>query len=199
LTHSLHRKGERIDLAKDYVILAMLSRGINDKHADSRERLKKVGKILSNHHPTNIMQEKLWNVSPVITAAYDDHKNVRNALHKIKSEDLGISIVVSGLIDEVQSLANEFGFELNSIHLSLGTFGRVENLPLDEYLEITTMCGHHCISVQSITHYLEQVKEGKISVERAAEILAQPCVCGIFNTSRAATILNTLFKKKALE
>ena len=52
------------------------------------------------------------------------------------------------------------------------------------------MCGHHTVSPQSITHYIKLIKQGKIPVERAAEKLTKPCVCGIVNTSRIIKILN---------
>ncbi|GAG75398.1 unnamed protein product, partial [marine sediment metagenome] len=80
----------------------------------------------------------------------------------------------------------------HTIHLSLGTFGRKELLPSEEILEITTMCGHHCISPQSVKYYVELIKSGKISVENAAKKLSKPCVCGIFNPTRAITLLNKL-------
>ena len=41
-------------------------------------------------------------------------------------------------------------------------------------------------------HYAKLVKEGKISLEKAAEKLTAPCVCGIFNTKRASQILENL-------
>jgi len=57
------------------------------------------------------------------------------------------------------------------------------------------MCGHHCISPQSVENYVNLIKKGKISVERAAEKLAKPCVCGIFNPKRAERILKKLTVK----
>ena len=54
------------------------------------------------------------------------------------------------------------------------------------------MCGHHCVSPQSVENYVHLIKIGKISVEKAAKKLAQPCVCGIFNPKRAEMILKKL-------
>ena len=54
------------------------------------------------------------------------------------------------------------------------------------------MCGHHCVSSQSIEHYVDQIKKGKISLEKAAEKLTSPCICGIFNTKRAMQVLSEL-------
>ncbi|MHA1782346.1 MAG: hypothetical protein ACTSUL_02855, partial [Promethearchaeota archaeon] len=80
ITHSLHRKGNIDDLKQDYVILAMLSRNINDKFPDSREHLIKVGNILKEHSPVNMMSENLWTISPVITAVYDNIHSIKKIL-----------------------------------------------------------------------------------------------------------------------
>jgi hypothetical protein len=57
------------------------------------------------------------------------------------------------------------------------------------------MCGHHTISPQSISNYVELIKRGKITLEKAAEKLKRPCVCGIVNTSRVLKILSSLIKE----
>ena len=90
MTHSLHRAGSEDDLKKDYVLLAMLARGINDGKPDSRERLIQAGKIFEKHDPVMIMKKQLWTISPVVTATYDDLQNVKNALKELKEADLGI-------------------------------------------------------------------------------------------------------------
>ena len=109
-----------------------------------------------------------------------------------KKEDSGISIVISGLISEIQRAIEEVGLSMHTVHFSLGTFGKKELLPTEKVLEITTSCGHHCISAQSVEHYVDLIKKGKISIERAAEKLAKPCVCGISNTKRYVEILKEL-------
>jgi len=192
MTHSLHRKGSVDTLKEDYVVLAMLARGINDDMPDAREKLIKIARIFKQNHPTNIMIEDAWKVSSVITAVYDQIENVKNVLKTLKKEKLGISIVVSGLISEIKGIADEIGLDLHTIHLSLGVFGKINLLPSEQILEITTMCGHHCISSQSVNYYVELIKKGKITIEKAAKKLSEPCVCGIFNPKRAIRILNNL-------
>ncbi len=195
MTHSLHRKGIEKDLKKDYVVLAMLAAGFNDKYDDSRQKLIKIGEILKNHNPVNIMPEIGWRTSPTVTATFNNIKTVKKIIRILKKEDLGLSIVISGLISEIEKVVKEVDLGVHTIHFSLGnTFGRRELLPQEKILEITTMCGHHTVSSQSITHYLELIKQGKLTVEKAAKKLTKPCVCGIFNTSRAIQILNTLVK-----
>jgi len=58
------------------------------------------------------------------------------------------------------------------------------------------MCGHHCVSPQSVEYYLDLIKKDKISIENAAGELAKPCVCGIFNTSRTINLLSELSKEE---
>lgn len=192
MTHSLHRKGNIEDLKRDYVILAMLAAGINDKYPDSRKKLIRIGEILNEHKPINIMPEIAWKISPIITATFTDVETVNKVMKTLKEENLGVSIVISGLLSEIQNIATKVDLNLHTVHLSLGTFGKKELLPSEKILEITTMCGHHCISSQSIEYYVQLIKNGNISVEESAIKLARPCVCGIFNLSRAVQILNTL-------
>ncbi len=194
MTHSLHRRGIEKELKKDYVILAMLAAGINDNYDDSRQKLIRVGEILKEHNPVNIMPEIGWRTSPTVTATFNDIETVKNVILQLKKEDLCLSIVISGLIPEIERTVKEVDLDIHTIHLSLGTFGKKELLPSEKILEITTMCGHHTVSPQSITHYVKLIKQGKITIEKAAKKLARPCVCGIFNTSRAIEILTTLTK-----
>jgi len=195
LTHTLHRKGIEKDLKKDYVILAMLAAGVNDKYEDSRAKMIKIGEILNEHNPINIMSEIGWKTSATITATYGDIETVKNIIQILKEEDLGISIVISGLISEIEKALKEVDLEFHSVHFSLGNFGPSELLPSEKLLEITTMCGHHTVSPQSITHYVDLIKRGKTTVEKAAHKLTRPCVCGIINTSRIIEILATLVKE----
>lgn len=192
MTHSLHRMGPKSKLKNDYVILAMLAAGYNDNASDSRKRLIRIAQIMKKHKPVNIITERAWTVSTVISATYNDKEIVKDVLKVIKNLNLGISIVVEGVIEEIKDLARELDLDLNSVHLSLGTFGKKELLPSEKVLEITSMCGHHCISSQSVNHYINLIKNEKITVEKAAEKLAEPCICGIFNTERAINILREL-------
>jgi len=195
LTHSLHRIGAVNDLKGDYIVLACLAKGINRESPEARQSMIKIAQILKEHDPLNIIPEFTWKISPVITAVFKDINIVKKVILALKNEDLGISIVISGLISEVQAALNEIGLRMHTVHLSLGTFGKKELLPNEqEILEITTMCGHHCISPQSVLHLLDQIKKGKTTAEKAAKKLAKPCVCGIFNTERATSLLNKLLK-----
>jgi hypothetical protein len=195
MTHSLHRIGRESDLKEDYVILAMVARGLNDTNPEAREKLIKIGEILEQHNPTNMIIKPAWKVSTVIQGTFENKKDVKDVLKVLKKEDLGVSIVVSGLISEITQVLKDIDLKPHTIHLSLGVFGKKERLPSEEILELTTMCGHHCISPQSVENYVNLIKRGNLSVEKAAEKLAKPCVCGIFNPKRATMILKKLIVK----
>ena len=197
MTHTLHRKGTEKDLKEDYVILAMLAAGINNNYEDSRQRLLRIGEIIRKHNPVNIMPEIGWRTSPTITATVYNIETVKDIVRQLKKEDLGISIVISGLISEIKNVLKEVGLGIHTVHFSLGTFGvkKKELLPPERILEITTMCGHHTVSPQSITHYVELINQGKTTIEKAAKKLTKPCVCGIVNTSRIIQILESLINK----
>jgi hypothetical protein len=197
LTHTLHRRGTEEELREDYVILAMFAAGINDVYDDSRQNLIKIGEIMRGNNPVNIMSEIGWKTSATITAAFNDIESVKNVIRQLKKEDLGISIVISGLISEIKNALREVDLDIHTVHFSLGTFGAMkrELLPSEKILEITTMCGHHTVSPQSIEHYVELIKQGKTTLENAAKKLTRPCVCGIVNTSRVIRILESLINK----
>ncbi|TFF93529.1 MAG: hypothetical protein EU544_05745 [Promethearchaeota archaeon] len=192
MTHSLHRKEATHEISDDYVILTMLAQGYNDHSKDAKKRHIRIGQILKDHNPVNMLREAGWSISSVIQACYDNAQDVSDVLNALKEEDLGISVVVSGLISEIRRITRENGLKLHTVNLSLGEFGNKKKLPPNKILEITTMCGHHCISAESVLHNVELIKEGKISLRKAAEKIASPCVCGIFNTSRAEKILRDL-------
>jgi len=195
MTHSLHRLGTESDLKEDYVILAMVARGYNDNNPEAREKLIKIGEILEQHNPTNMIIKPAWKVSTVIQGSFGNVKDVKDVLKVLKKKDLGVSIVVSGLISEITPVLKDIDLKPHTIHLSLGIFGKKDKLPSEEILELTMMCGHHCISPQSVENYVNLIKRGKISIEKAAEKLAKPCVCGIFNPNRAKMLLKKLTVK----
>lgn len=135
------------------------------------------------------MKEELWTISPVVSAVYDDKRRVQRVLKDLKDADLGISIVVSGLVSEIQKMLRELELTMHTVHLSLGIFGRKELLPPDDVLEITTTCGHHCVSPASIMALANKITSGKITADDAAKVLAKQCICGIFNTTRTMSKL----------
>jgi hypothetical protein len=76
--------------------------------------------------------------------------------------------------------------------LSLGIWGKTELLPERKKLDIHTMCGHAMVPVVLMDSVIAKVKQQKLTVEEAAVELTKPCVCGVFNPTRAAELLQRL-------
>ncbi|MHA1578788.1 MAG: hypothetical protein ACTSUQ_04040 [Candidatus Freyarchaeota archaeon] len=196
MTHTLHRLGSLDSLRNDFVVVAIYAHGINDGLPDSREKMLRIAEILKSQEPVNMIDEFLWNLTPAIQAVYDDREKLKEALRLLKKENLGISVTVSGLISEVRRVAEELGLKLHTVNLSLGVFGNKRLLPTEEILEITSMCGHHCVSPNLVRRLISDVKKGRLTPEEAAEQLSKPCVCGVFNKSRAAALIRNIVSQK---
>lgn len=208
MSHTLHRIKSESGKYDDYVVLIMPARGINN--IDVVETYKKYLTLLYRYHPvnmggmkigtlaTNTFEELLDNISPdapMIHAVYSDRDTLIEVMKALKEADYGYSVVVSGLVDDVDCCARKAGIQRHSVDLTLGTWGDVSKLPPEGILEITTMCGHAMISVQLVSKMLEDIRKGRTTARKAAEKLAEPCVCGIFNTDKAERLLHELSEK----
>ena len=206
MTHTLHRLGTDTALLKeDFVVLMMPSKDIN--HVGSAPKLRrffelaltagavKIGDCRSgNEYYQGGVEKILENVEDraVIHAVFKDRESLIDFLKMLKDEDLGLSVVVSGLFDEVGECCRQSGLKPHSINQSLGRWGATEKLPEVDVQEIHTMCGHGMVSVNLILKMVERVRKNKITAEKAAENLFKPCMCGIFNPHRAAKLLTRL-------
>jgi hypothetical protein len=206
MTHTLHRLGtERKSLEQDFVVLAMPSKDIN--HEGSGPKLRrfldmaleagaiKIGDCRKgNEYHQGGIDRVLENVEDraVVHAVFKDIAPLKALLGALKEADLGMSVVVSGLFDRVEQCCGEVGLEKHTVNQSLGRWGRTHNLPPDPILELNTMCGHGMVSVSLIEEVVKQVKAGDCTPEEGAERLFRPCMCGIFNPHRAASLLRAL-------
>ena len=206
MTHSLHRRGDVESLRRDYVLLFTPAAGIN--HDGSHEKLEKIVDIVAEAGPTNIgsydvkkniydgitIEDVKKNLRmskvPRVRCCFSDKNKVLQVLKKVKEGDFGISVTVSGLIDEVLNMSKEINCKPHSINLSLGVWGRTEKLPDETIMEIVTMCGHGLLSKALVKKEVELVRKGKKSIRQAAEELARPCTCGIVNVDRAQDIIS---------
>lgn len=208
MTHSLHRVGDVEGLKKDWVFLCMPSKDIN--HVNSAPKLKRFFEICienncvtfgdcrgGNEHYQGSKEAVVNNVEDraVITATFNNETDVTNMLAQLKEEDLGLSIVVSGLADHVKECCSKVGLQPHTVEHSLGRWGDTKQLPPYEILEISTMCGHSMIAVSYINEMIDKVRKGWTTPEKAAEELFKPCMCGIFNTDRAAELIAKIVSK----
>lgn len=205
MTHTLHRIGSEESLSEDYVLLMMPSKDIN--HEGSAPKLRrffelamenkavKIGDCrLGNEYHQGGVDRLLENVQDraVIHASFKDQESLVAMLRRLKEEDLGLSVVVSGLFDKVEDCCSRAGLKKHSINQSLGRWGKTERLPPEPIMEINTMCGHGMVTVQLIHKVVEDIKRQAMTPEEGAEQLFKPCMCGIFNPYRAAKILRNM-------
>lgn len=125
-------------------------------------------------------------------AVYTSREAVERVLKELGEADLGFSVVVSGVFDEVFEACRRAGLEPHTVNMSLGTWGRTELLPDPKILELCTMCGHAMISPRLVEAVAERVRGGVMTVGEASVELGKQCTCNIFNTERAREIIQSI-------
>ncbi len=205
MTHTLHRTGDPESLSEDYPMLAIRAKGFND--AGNDWRLRKILEIAARHSIVNFSDDKTGSMFtasldeilhsdqtdlPMVQMVFTNMEDMTRFMEDVKEADLGISVVASGLFQEVFTCCKKAGLQPHSVHYSLGVHGRVDLLPPKEVLELTTMCGHALVSRHLVMKLVAAIKAGKETGSSAAEKLARDCICGIFNPVRAARILETM-------
>lgn len=203
MSHSLHRFGSVDNLKNDFCIYSRAARGINRE--DCGDKLRRILEIYLSEAVVNFGSSHsgrcyLAGLKPEeyarsldnsygIIATFADRRAVLGVLKKMKEAGLGISVVVSGLIEEVKDIAAEAGLQPHTALLSLGTFGKKRLLPEDEILQIVTMCGHSLVGSGLVRSVLKKVQSGELTPEEGALQLTRPCSCGIFNTVRCQELM----------
>ena len=203
MSHTLHRFGPEETFLNDFPIISRPAMQFN--HEGAAPKMRRVIEICLDEGPVNwgslttkqnmtlgFDREDLLNKtednSPAM-GCFDDRKKVVNVLKKLKEEDLGMSVVVTGLRDKVEEICAEAGLTPHSADLALGIFGDTGKLPDEDTMCYTTMCGHAMISAGLVKQIRKAVTEGRMEPQTAAKILAKPCYCGIFNLTRAEDML----------
>jgi hypothetical protein len=146
-----------------------------------------------------LLMRGLGRASSVVTAVYTNLDDVIDLITDLKGDWLArngenalpISMVLSGLFDDVRRCCQRTETQQHTFLHSLGFFGSVEKLPSREELEIITMCGHGLVSTNCVRDMVGKVEEG-LPPEHAADQIARPCVCGIVNRERAEEVLRRL-------
>jgi len=184
--------------------MVMAGQKFND--AGASEKLRKVLEILNKHKPVNLggegggiytgrTKEELLTHTTDKTyaeAVYTNKETLGEVLKDLKEVSLGMSVVVSGLIDEVFPLARKLGIQPHTVNMSLGVFGPEKLLPEKHILEITTMCGHDMVTHQCVKKAIKALAKGKKNSLEVAQDLARSCSCGVFNVRRAAQLVETI-------
>ena len=123
MTNTLHRQGPLESLKNDYVIFAHTAKGITRE--GSAPKLQEFMRICLKYAPVNIGDSKQGNIlqddidiqklisnqedGAGATAVFTDLDTLRKVVEDLIRADLGISINISGLMDEVQAVLPESG------------------------------------------------------------------------------------------
>ena len=208
MTNTLHRQGTRETLKNDYVIFAHTAKEITRE--GSGPKLQEFMRICLKYHPVNMGDSKQGNmlqddihVERLIsnqedgagaTVVFTDLDVLRKVVEELIHADLGISIIISGLMEEVQACCRKAGIERHSAEHSLGFWGAKDRLPEREILEFNTLCGHGMVSFNLIRKMIEYVKLRRLTPKKAARIMAKCCECGAFNPVHAEMLLEKVRK-----
>ncbi|WP_028309267.1 hypothetical protein [Desulfitibacter alkalitolerans] len=204
MSHTLHRKGTAENLSQDFIVFSMTAKGFNE--VGSKNALKEFLQILAKYQPVNMGDMKTGNEfivsreeiinnvqdTSIVHGVFTDQETVSRILKELKEAELGVSVIVSGIIEETHRACQAAGIDRHTVEHSLGIRGKLSKLPEEEILEITTMCGHGMVSQHLTRQILLDIKQGKRSIAEAGQLLATPCVCGVFNPKRAEQLLGEL-------
>ncbi len=205
MTHSNHRRGNRESLMGDWVILV---RGDTGGQPD---KMREIISIFSSHNPIGVIKRRSlpalrymrnWKAGvglkelvegpdPPIYAAgvYEEKDDVEGVVRDLAEAELGLSIVVSGVFEEVFDICKNVGTGPHTVNLSMETIGRTELLPDDDILDVITMCGHSLVGEHLVRHLIGRVRRGRMTAEEAGLELGKQCVCNFFNQVRATKII----------
>lgn len=130
----------------------------------------------------------------VVHVVFTNKQELINAIQEVKQADLGLSLVVSGVFEDVFEVCEQVETGPHTVNLSLGTWGKTEQLPLEPILSLVIMCGHSMISRHLINHLIERAKAGGMTPEEAAIEMGKQCTYNIFNVKRGAQLLRDHLK-----
>ena len=223
MTHSLHRRGSRESLEGDYLIFVAREKPIEDeernrklihimtKHnpagvitqkiVDGRKTRSRFAKgwekrMDSGLHESSTLEEindielpRSWG------AVYSEKEDAQRVIKELYEAELGYSVVVSGIFDEVRDMCEKVGTQPHTVNMSLETHGKTSLMAEPRILEFVTMCGHSFIAPALVRHLIERVKKGAMTAEAAAVEMGKQCTCNFLNNVRAAKMINDHIKE----
>ena len=210
MTHTHYREGSIESLKKDFVFVITGAKGYNK--TGCAPRLREMTKLATQYLPVNMGCMEYGNLSrgipansiienikdsDLIQVVFDNKEDAVKALKSLKEADLGISVVISGLHEEVKDIVKKAGVAdyPHTANITIGFMGKKSLAAPDDIRQVTTMCGHHMISGKIVEHLVERVKSGRVTPLEAAVQVSKQCTCGAFNTKRAEKIFEELAKK----
>jgi hypothetical protein len=203
MTHTLHRQGGE-DLQREIIILAIAAR--ETRNGDSARKFERFADVVLRYNPVSIGDmangncfnmelaelRRSFKAESIVHAVFQNPAVAACVLKELKNADIGLSIVVTGLLEQTRACCAEAGLTPHTVAQSLGIFGRTDKLPDKRVLEVATMCGHGLISFALILHFAAEIRARKCTPEEAAERMARMCQCGVFNPGRAGALLQEM-------
>jgi hypothetical protein len=201
----------------DFVVFAMAAKGVNDDDLVAKYRAFLT--IALRHDPVNIgdathggwlrPQRDLgptnhWHREnrpdpeavlrgidgpTTVAAVFDTYDKMKAFVDDLARDNVGVSINIAAPMDAAHQCCRDAGLTRHSVEYSIGFQGRVDKLPEAQTLELSTMCGHGMVSASFARKMLDLVRENRRTPEQAASYMARFCSCGVFNTIRAARLL----------
>lgn len=202
MTHTLHRRGTEESLRTDYIVFGITAQQFNGP--GSAPVLQKFFDLVAPFKPTNMGDMRQGSKltiadlpagvrdNSIVHAVFNDSETFEKVIRAIKQADLGISIVVSSLCEDIEEIAERTGVKMHTQEVSLGIHGNIKRLPPEEFLHVTTQCGHGLIASNLVKSMAEKVKNGKISPRAAAEEICKQCTCGVGNINRTEALLKDM-------
>lgn len=204
MTHTLHRFGTPANLQDDYVVFAMSAKRINEE--GSAAKLRRFLEMALAYGPINAGDMKSGNLhtigaqailqgiqdTSIVHAVFTEEEKVAALLRDLRETGLGVSVIVSGLMEGVKRCAQASGNRCHTVEYSLGIWGQTDRLLGSRVLQITTMCGHGMVAAAQVERLAIEVRRERMTPEEAALELACSCVCGVFNQQRAARLIHAL-------
>jgi len=204
MTHTLHRRGTKESLNRDYVMLCIAAKGINEDGAD--EKMREFLRTVIKHGAVNFGDMRTGNSfccnpdeiiskvtsTSIVHGVFTDKATVTKVMSALKKANMGMSVVVSGPFTSVEEACKNAGIVPHSRDFSAGIWGKTEKLARAELLECTTMCGHAMISSNLVEDIVTRIKAGVINPRQGSLEIGRVCCCGIYNPVRAENILRKL-------
>jgi len=201
MTHTLHRRGTEESLRDDYIVFAMAAKGVNRDGA--APKLRRFLETALKYQPVNAGDMRTGNLfsagaqaildgladNSIVHAVFTAPEPVAALLDELRRLDLGLSVVVSGLMDQTARCLHDAGLRPHTVEFSLGIHGQTALLPDDNTLAIATMCGHGMVSHALITYWTDRVRRGLATPAQAAQELVRLCHCGVMNPVRVQQLL----------
>jgi hypothetical protein len=190
------------DAKKEFLLIGMAVKDVN--HSGSKEKLVRILEICEEAGAVNLGDTQQSNIHALGTpkelyrrmvdgaiagALFDNSSSLVAALEKIKQEDTGMSVVVTGDVEEIRKICKDMGLSPHTVALSLGIMGKTDTLPPETHMQLLTMCGHGMVTERMVENAMEQVQNGKTTVDEAVLRMTKCCLCGCFNPTRAKTVL----------